>query len=219
MHVTLAFAQSLDGSIAARPGMRTALSGSAALAYTHALRARHAAILVGLGTVRADNPRLTVRFAEGPNPQPIVLDSALQLPLDCALLADPARPPWLICRDDAPAARERSLRARGARVLRIAWPDPRSARWPHVLAALRDTGIESLMVEGGAAVIASLLASGCADRISITLAPRLLGGLRALDGSGAAALPVLREVSYQQLGDDLVVEAALEPLHKAEAGA
>jgi riboflavin-specific deaminase-like protein len=78
--VTLSYAQSLDGSIADRPGRPLALSGEASMALTHSLRASHEAILVGIGTVLADNPSLNVRLVAGKNPQPIVVDSRLRFP-------------------------------------------------------------------------------------------------------------------------------------------
>ena len=78
--VTLSYAQSLDGSIADRPGRPLALSGPQAMALTHGLRAAHEAILVGIGTVLADNPRLNVRLVDGPDPQPMVVDSRLRFP-------------------------------------------------------------------------------------------------------------------------------------------
>src|SRR3989304_8693232 len=73
--VTLSYAQSLDGCIAARAGERLALSGPESMRLTHRLRAAQDAILVGIGTVPADNPRLTVHLVQGQDPQPIVLDS------------------------------------------------------------------------------------------------------------------------------------------------
>ncbi|MCK4899238.1 MAG: RibD family protein, partial [Anaerolineales bacterium] len=84
--VTLSYAQSLDGSIAVRRGSPLSLSSPEAMTLTHRLRAAHETILVGIGTVLADNPRLTVRLVEGRNPQPIILDSHLRLFLDANLL-------------------------------------------------------------------------------------------------------------------------------------
>ncbi len=207
MRVTLAFAQSLDGGIAARPGERTLLSGPEAMAYTHRLRAAHDAILVGVGTVVADNPRLTVRMAPGASPQPVVLDSTLRIPLDCALVAAPARPLWVMCGVHADAGRERALAERGVRVIRIAWPEDLAARWPRLLDALAQAGIDSLMIEGGARVIASVLAARCADRLSVTIAPRLLGGDAMHAVIGQDPLPALCDVRYERYGDDIVLEA------------
>jgi 3,4-dihydroxy 2-butanone 4-phosphate synthase/GTP cyclohydrolase II len=204
--VTVTYAQSLDGCLTAEPGRPTALSGPEALRFTHRLRAEHDAILVGLGTVRADNPRLTVRHAEGPNPQPVVLDSALHFPLDAALLTHPTRQVWIAARDDASPERQRALEARGARVLRLPADDSGRVSVPALLDALGAEKVRSLMVEGGARVITSVLASGLADRLLVTIAPRLLGGLRAI----AAPLDLkLREVRYTVMGEDVVIEATV----------
>ncbi|MBN2641694.1 MAG: RibD family protein, partial [Victivallales bacterium] len=93
--VTLAWAQSLDGSIARKSGERLAISGPEATAMTHALRAEHDTILVGIGTVLADDPRLDVRLAPGPSPLPLVLDPTLRTPADSRLVARTDRKPWL----------------------------------------------------------------------------------------------------------------------------
>ncbi len=208
--VTLSFAQSLDGSIAAQPGRRTILSGSESMAYTHRLRASHDAILVGVGTVIADNPKLTVRLAPGAHPQPIVLDSALRIPLLCNLIANPVRPLWVICAHHAPAGRQRALEDLGAQVLRVDAPGAYHTRWPALLGALAARSIGTLMVEGGARVIASLLTGRAAHRLAVTIAPRLLGGLRALDAQiDPSLLQQLVNTRYEKLGDDMILEADL----------
>jgi riboflavin-specific deaminase-like protein len=209
LKVTLAYARSLDGSIAAKPGERTTLSGPESMAYTHQLRAEHDAILVGVGTVLVDNPRLTVRLVEGPNPQPVVLDSWLRTPLDCALVASPARQLWILCGVDAPADRERALIERGARVLRVAWPVEQPARWPAILDALASVGVASLMVEGGAQVITSLTRSGLYDRLSVTIAPVQLDGLRPQIDDGGV-LPPLRDLRVLTMGVDTVIETVFD---------
>ena len=90
--VTLTYAQSLDGSITTQRGKPTAISGKESLLLTHQLRATHDAILVGIGTILADNPRLNVRLAVGPHPQPVILDSQLRFPLDAKLLQNKCSP-------------------------------------------------------------------------------------------------------------------------------
>ena len=92
--VTLAYAQSLDGSIAGQGGRPLSLSGPSSLQLTHELRAAHDAILVGIGTVLSDNPRLNVRLVAGLDPQPIVVDSRLRLP-EAAHLMESGRGTWL----------------------------------------------------------------------------------------------------------------------------
>lgn len=122
--VTLAYAQSLDGCIAAARGAPTRLSGAESMRLTHELRALHEAILVGVGTVLADDPQLSTRLASGPSPRPIVLDSRLRTPLSARLLRRPDGAPRgaiIVC-SAAQAGSERAaaLRAAGALVLPVA---------------------------------------------------------------------------------------------------
>jgi GTP cyclohydrolase II len=206
-HVSLCYAQSLDGCIAARPGEPTRLSGALSMAYTHGLRATHDAILVGVGTVIADNPRLTVRLAAGENPQPVVLDTSLRIPDSCALVASPARPLWVLCAEDAPAARQQQLRALGVRVIPLPLRGALDTRWQTQLDALGGLGVRRVMVEGGAQVIRSLLVAGLADWVSVTIAPLWLAGLSAL--SEGMVLPTLRNAKMRLLEPDVVLEADL----------
>ena len=206
--VTLTYAQSLDGSIAAVPGQPLALSGPESTTFTHQLRAAHDAILVGIGTVLADNPRLTVRLASGPDPQPVVLDSHLRFPLDANLLCHP-RPPWIATTARAAPERQAALEAAGARVIRFPADDCGRVHLSALLDALADAGIKTLMVEGGSAVVTSFLSARLVDRVALTLAPRLVGGLRAV----AAPCDLrLQNVTCRPLGIDLIVEADVVPV-------
>jgi GTP cyclohydrolase II len=206
--VTLSYAQSVDGSIAARPGQPLALSGSLSLNLTHKLRAAHDAILVGIGTVLADNPRLTVRLVEGKNPQPIVADSRLRFPLDANLLRNPALSPWIATSEQADEGRQRVLEAAGARVLRLPATPKGQVNLAALLEQLGTLGINSMMVEGGARIITSVLSNRLVDHIVVTVAPTLVGGLRAvrtLGQSNPVQFPRLHNLQYQQLGEDLVL--------------
>jgi GTP cyclohydrolase II len=204
--VTLSYAQSLDGSIADRPGRPLALSGDQSMIFTHSLRALHDAILVGIGTVLADNPRLNVRLVEGKSPQPVIVDSRLRFPPYANLLRN-GRTPLIATGEGADPERQEALEAAGARVLRLpgqnGWVDLVS-----LLAHLGKMGVNRLMVEGGAQIITSFLASRLVDQVVLTIAPLLVGGLRVVDNLGHSPLrrfPRLRRLSYRQLGDDLVL--------------
>lgn len=203
--VTLTYAQALDGSLA-RPGQTTTLSGPEALHLTHQLRASHDAILIGIGTVLIDDPKLTVRLVDGPHPQPIVLDSRLRIPLTASLLNQAQRSPWLAVTDPEPG-RAAEVEAAGARVLRLPSDNAGRIALPALLDTLTQLGIKRLMVEGGAQVIQSFLEQRLANHLVITLAPRFLGGLPAVQ---TLATPLdLFNVRYRQLGADLIVEADL----------
>ena len=218
--VTLSYAQSVDGSIALEAGSPFKLSGPEALKLTHALRAVHDGILVGIGTVLADDPQLTVRLTEGTSPQPVVVDSHLRTPASARLfdsVGREGRSAWIATTNGADPVQRRLLEARGARVLRVpAWANG----WvdlPAMLSVLAERGVSHLMVEGGAKIITSFLRSRLVDYAVITVAPHLLGGLSALaglaseshGGGGEGKLngvrPRLGRWASHRLGDDLVL--------------
>lgn len=204
--VTLSYAQSLDGSIADRPGRPLSLSGSQSMMLTHGLRASHDAILVGIGTVLADNPRLNVRLVAGNSPQPVIVDSRLRFPSYANLLRH-RRPPWIVANEGADPERREALEAGGARVFCL----PAANGWVDLEALLRKLGemeVNSLMVEGGAQIITSFLASRLVDQVILTIAPLLVGGLRVVDrlrNPNPRSFPRLRRLTYQRLGEDLVL--------------
>ncbi|KAJ7446382.1 dihydrofolate reductase-like domain-containing protein [Mycena galericulata] len=197
--VTLTFAQSLDGKIGGAGGTPLALSGPDSMVMTHWLRTLHDAILVGSGTALGDDPQLNTRHLPPPPPGapphrapcPIVLDSGLRLPTTCKLLRNydngkgTGRQPWVVgvapgTKDDSDdvvgwKARRAALEGAGARVL-VLELDHDASRTPALLALLHEQGIRTLMVEGGARVIASFLAAPRAvDTLLITTAPVLVG--------------------------------------------
>jgi GTP cyclohydrolase II len=202
--VTLAYAQSLDGSIALEAGRPFALSGAESQRLTHALRAAHDGILVGIGTVLADDPQLTVRLYEGRSPQPVVVDSRLRTP-PTARLFSAQRPAWIAATQDADERRRGRLEGSGAKVLRVpswanGWVD-----LPALLERLREQGIVHLMVEGGAKIITSFLRARLVDYAVVTVTPRFLGGMPALSASERGGLPRLESWAAERIGDDLVL--------------
>lgn len=202
--VSLCFAQSLDGCLTAERGRATQLSGPETKQITHRLRALHDGILVGVGTVLADDPHLTVRHAQGEDPQPVVLDSRLRTPVGSRLIAGRSRPAWIATTQPADAGRRAALEAAGVTVLTLPAGENSGVDLPALLDCLGGRGIRRLMVEGGAAVIDSFLSQGLVDLVSITIAPVFLGGLRAIE-MPLAHMPRLSEVDYQKAGEDVVV--------------
>lgn len=173
--VTLSYAQTLDGSITEIQGTPTALSSPKSSEATHLIRAGHEAIMVGAGTVRSDNPRLTVRLVDGESPRPVVLDSRLQISPEVNLLKDNRRP-IIVCSTDAPESAERRLSDCGAEVRRVPTDSGGELSLEHTLEFLVEAGIGTIMVEGGGQLITSFLMSGLWDRAAITVVPRWLGG-------------------------------------------
>jgi 3,4-dihydroxy 2-butanone 4-phosphate synthase/GTP cyclohydrolase II len=209
--VTLAWAQSIDGSLALEQGRGVLLSGPGSLALTHAVRAAHDAILVGIETVLADDPQLSVRHWPGRSPAPIVLDSRLRTPPEARLLATagPGRVVRIACTAGADSSRAPALAARGADVLRLpAWTNG----WVD-LAALMDAlgaaGVRRLMVEGGARVLTSFLRAELGDYAVVTVAPRFLGGLAAVGTLSGARPPRFGSMASHRLADDVVLAGPL----------
>lgn len=210
---TLTYAQSLDGSISSGPGERLILSGSETKQLTHQIRAHHDAILVGIGTVLADDPRLTARLAGGRNPQPIILDSQARIPIQSQLFQHPTHRPWIAVTDSADAIRCQELEEAGATILRLPGSDSGMVSLPDLLTLLGAKGITSLMVEGGAQVITSFLRLRLSNLLILTVAPLLIGGLRGvnhLDPSESQQYPSLKEYAVEQMGDDLVIWGELD---------
>jgi riboflavin-specific deaminase-like protein len=208
--VSLAYAQSLDGSISIERGQRTELSGQISNQLTHKIRSAHDGILVGVGTVLADNPLLTARVPDGKHPQPIILDTHLRTPPQARLLAENPKPTWIACCEPLDPNRQASLEMQAAILLRLPADPSGGVSLTALLDCLGGMGIQRLMVEGGAGIISSFLTQGLVDLIVITVAPLFLGGLRAFAQNAKAGLKVppflrLTEVEYQRMADDLVI--------------
>jgi riboflavin-specific deaminase-like protein len=211
--VTLCYAQSIDGSITFNRGKPLRLSGPDSQRLTHHLRARHDAILVGIGTIMADNPRLTVRLVDGKNPQPVVLDSQLRFPLTTSLLQGErelgTRPPWIATTQKAKPRAARALEEAGAHVLQFASAPDGRVPLPDLLERLAALGIKNLMVEGGARVITSFLSAGLVDSVVITIAPIFVGGLHAVEhlavNGNSQLYPRPESLEVQPLGEDLIL--------------
>jgi riboflavin-specific deaminase-like protein len=209
--ITLTYAQSLDGSIAPFEGGTLQLSNPESHRLTHQIRALHDAILVGVNTVLCDDPRLTVRLSSGKNPQPIVLDSRLRFPLEANLLRDPCVRPIIATGKFACENKAQQLTAAGARVIRVPLRDDGLIDLFQLLPRIKQMGFDSVMVEGGAKVITSVLASRIADQLLLAISPRFVGGLRAVNPTQTGAqMPQLHDVHYQLMAGDLVIWGQLE---------
>jgi diaminohydroxyphosphoribosylaminopyrimidine deaminase/5-amino-6-(5-phosphoribosylamino)uracil reductase len=175
-YVALKLALSLDGRIASRTGASKWVTGPEARARVHLLRAQQDAVVVGIGTVLADDPRLTVRDAPGHSPLRVVFDTKLRLPV-AARLVQSARdvPTWVVCTTDAPSSAEAQLLERGVEVIRA--PPSAEGRIDPVagLRLLAARGVVRVMIEGGAELAGSVLAGGAVDELHAFIAPILLG--------------------------------------------
>ncbi len=175
--VTAKYAMSLDGKIATRSGDARWISGEASRAHAHQLRDRADAVIVGIGTVLADDPSLTVRPApaDGRQPRRIIVDTRLRVPLDAAL-AGPALAAGTTVAFVAPASGSAALVERGLSLLEL--PADRSGRVDlrALLEALGRRGHNEVLVEGGGELLAGFFALGLVDEVEACLAPIVIGG-------------------------------------------
>ena len=213
-HVTLKTAMTLDGRIASADGASRWITGKAARLEAHRLRFASDAVVVGIGTVLADDPQLTVRHSGLPAKEPlrVVVDSRLRLPTDARILGsgDPGRV-LVACAAPAPAGPAAALRARGARVLELPGEGGR-VDLRALLEALRALDVIAVLIEGGGELGGAFADAGLVDRVAFFVAPRLLGGREApgpLGGRGRALKDALTlaDVTIRRLDDDLLVEA------------
>jgi diaminohydroxyphosphoribosylaminopyrimidine deaminase / 5-amino-6-(5-phosphoribosylamino)uracil reductase len=176
--VALKLAMSLDGCIAARPGVRTRITGPEAEREVHRLRSGFDAVMVGAGTVRVDDPRLTPRLATPGRvvPRRIILDSDASLPSDAALFEDhPEAPLHVFVRDEAPESAIERLERAGAHVHPVGRADEGLAL-DEVLEVSWDLGVHSILCEGGSRLAAALLRQRRVHRLYLFVAPVTLGG-------------------------------------------
>jgi diaminohydroxyphosphoribosylaminopyrimidine deaminase/5-amino-6-(5-phosphoribosylamino)uracil reductase len=175
-YLTLKLAISLDGRIATRTGASKWITGPESRLRVQTLRAAHDAVMVGVNTVLADNPRLTVRDIPGRSPVRVIVDSKLRIPTTAQVVQTATQTPTCVVTTlAAPKAQEEALQAFGVRVIRVP-PTAEGRCEPSVmLRELAAREVVNVMCEGGSELGGSLLASGLADELHVFVAPLLLG--------------------------------------------
>ncbi len=213
-HVTLKGAMTLDGKIADVHGAARWITGEEARREAHRMRSEADAVVVGVGTVLRDDPRLTVRLGRPWPREPwrVVLDTQARTPPSARLIggATPGRA-LIAVGTSAPADRVGGLERAGATVVRCAVRDDRVDP-AAVLADLHAREVRAVLVEGGGEVHAAFLGAGLVDRVAVFVAPRLLGGRAAPSLVGGAGTELknaarLEAWTVRPVGDDLLVEA------------
>jgi 3,4-dihydroxy 2-butanone 4-phosphate synthase/GTP cyclohydrolase II len=199
----------VDGSIATRNRQPIGLSGPKSMLLTHQIRACSDAILIGIGTILADDPRLNVRLVDGKNPQPIILDTHLRTPVNAKLVKRPDTRPWLINAAGPDNKRFQALCGAGTTPIDCNTSADGKIDLQSLMQILSVRGINSVMVEGGAQVITSFVNARLVDQFVVTISPRFIGGLSVLNSNGMHVDTNLEltEVSYRSLGDDLIIWA------------
>lgn len=219
-------AMSLDGKIATRTGDSRWITGEAARRYVHRLRAEYDAVMVGIGTVLADDPELTARSVRTRaetvrQPLRIVVDSQARVPLHAKVL-NSAAPTIIVTRRDAPEANLDRLWNAGVRVLGVRDVDGR-IDLRYLLSELGKMGINYVLLEGGGELAASMLREGLVDRGLIFVAPKIVGGRDAktpVEGEGIQAMAealLAGRPKVRRFGDDIALEFDLSPSHGHDA--
>lgn len=214
-YVVLKYAMTLDGKIATRTGASRWVTGEQARRRVHEDRNRYRAILVGVGTVLADDPLLTCRVEGGRDPVRVVCDSHLRTPLDAHLVRTAQQTPVILATLCADAARKAAYEAAGCQVWTLPAHEGRVSL-PALMERLGGEGIDSVLIEGGAAVHGAALESGIVDRVQAYLAPKLFGGADAPSpiGGQGVALPDeavrLKNSRITRLGEDFLIESEVE---------
>src|SRR5205814_5364540 len=209
--VTLKLATSLDGRIATGRGESQWITGPPARERAHALRAAHDAIMVGTGTVLADDPQLTCRRPGLAHRSPVrvVVDRHLRIPPAIRLISDArAVPTWVLTLPSADTARRQALLGTGTTVIDIDPGPDGNGSLAAALAALGERGITRLLVEGGGHLAAAFARAGLVDRLVWVHAPMLIGGdgIPAIAEFGLellSAAPKLERLSAEAVGDDV----------------
>ena len=218
--VTLKFATSLDGRIATASGESQWISGPPARERAHALRASHDAIMVGTGTVVADDPQLTCRLPglDHRSPVRVVIDRHLRIPPTARLIADARRiPTWVLTLRSADPARRAGFLAKGVTLIEVDADREGQVDLAVALKALGERGITRLLVEGAAGLAAAFFRARLVDRLVWVHAPLALGGdgIPAIAGLDLAALsdaPAFERLSTETIGDDVLTTFRVRPI-------
>jgi diaminohydroxyphosphoribosylaminopyrimidine deaminase / 5-amino-6-(5-phosphoribosylamino)uracil reductase len=212
-------AATLDGRIATRSGDSQWVTGPAARGVVHRIRQGVDGIMVGVQTVKSDDPSLTTRLdgENGSDPVRIILDTRLSMPPTAKMLhQDSSAPTWVVCGPEAPTDRRSALEAAGARVMQGALKDGR-IHLGRLMDQLGGEGITSLLIEGGGTVLGSAFAAGIVDKINFFYAPKILGGddgVPICRGTGPESMResiIIHDLTVSQWGPDVMLQGYLNP--------
>jgi diaminohydroxyphosphoribosylaminopyrimidine deaminase / 5-amino-6-(5-phosphoribosylamino)uracil reductase len=213
--VTVKYAQTLDGRIATANGQSQWISSPASLKFAHKLRASHDAVLVGVQTVIADDPELTVRRVRGRNPLRVVVDSGLKIPLQAKILQNTSGAKTLIATTKtADNPQFQSIAASGVELITVDADNQGKVDLNKLFRMLAERGVSSILVEGGAQIITSVLKNDLACRLVTIIAPKIIGrGIEAIGDLRISDLSCSRKLSFEKIkrsGPDIIVDCRFE---------
>lgn len=213
--VTLKFAQTIDGRIATTAGQSRWISSDLSLRFAHRLRSAHDAVLIGVNTLIQDDPELTVRLMRGKNPLRVIADSSLRIPLEAKALQNQSGAKTIVA-TTAKASPEKRARLKNMGIETIVIGDDKNHRvdLKMLFAELGKRGISSVLIEGGAALITSILKGNLADRIVIVIAPKIVGkGIEAVGNLGISTIDESLRITYRKIsrkGADIILDGRIQ---------
>ncbi len=212
--VTLKYAQTLDGKIATPSGDSRWISGPSSLRFVHRMRSASDAVLVGVNTIIRDDPRLTVRFIKGKNPEKIILDSRLRTPLDCNVIKGKAAHSTIIATTSLSDQKKiKRIQSTGVQVWLIKKNRSNQVDLQSLLKELGQRNISSILVEGGSKIITSFLKKRLADYLVMITAPKILGrGINSVNPFTPYEfknLILFSSLKYLRSGDDVILKALI----------
>lgn len=212
--VILKAAQSLDGKIATASGESKWITGDKARQYVHRLRNEVDALIVGIGTVIADDPSLDCRIKCGRNPFRVIVDSALRIPLNAKVLRHEDNKTIIAATEKANSEKISSVTKMGHKVLTVKSKEGK-VDLKSLMKELGRLEITSVMIEGGSSLNASALSSGIVDKVIFFCAPKIIGGVDAIPSIGGLSPASLnkiikvKDLRVKRVGDDFMFEGYL----------
>jgi diaminohydroxyphosphoribosylaminopyrimidine deaminase/5-amino-6-(5-phosphoribosylamino)uracil reductase len=200
-YITLKIAQSLDGKISLSKNEQTWLTGKESIKYVHKLRSEYDAVLVGAGTIKTDNPLLTVRNVRGRNPIRVIVDGRLSIPIKSKVIGsiDPQNT-WIFTSSNANEKKIKLLSEKGPRIFKIATKQHNKLELKKIIKVLAKQKITSILVEGGGNIFSQFLKEEIFDQVIILQAPKVLGG--GISIPNIKKIKNLKLLSVKKLGDD-----------------
>lgn len=211
-YVVMKYAMTMDGKIATYTGASRWITGEAARLHVQTQRHRYKSIMVGVGTVLADDPFLTCRMENGINPVRIICDTNLRTPLASQIVKTAKEVPSILATCCTDEAKQEPFKERGCQLLTV--PEKNGhVDLTELMKQLGTQGIDSILLEGGAALNWFFLESGLVNKVQTYIAPKLFGGAAAKNPVGGTGFPVpsdcvqLKNSVLTQLGEDFLIES------------
>lgn len=226
--VTMKYAMTMDGKIACYTGESKWITGEESRMNVQKERLRHSAIMVGIGTVLADNPMLTCRLENGRNPIRIICDSRLRIPLESNIVQTAKAIPTIIVttdygkrKNDDKKEKRKKLEDMGCSFITTSTDSPNSRTdLKKVIKKLGDMKIDSILLEGGGELNWSMLNVGLVNKVQVYIAPKIFGGAGAKLAVSGRGVPVpsdafmLTDTKVKCIGDDILIESRVKNVHR-----